>query len=332
VLARALTLLVLTPALAAAEPVVHLRFAAIAPDGTAWAREIRAFVREIESASNGRITMKFYLNGIAGDDLEIGARMRRDQLDGALSAGMLCQEAAPSMAVFRIPGMIQDRDEASHVLSRILPSMREQAGQHGMTLLSAAPLGKDVITSRVPIENLEGLRKLKIWIWDLDHAAIAYAQAMGLKVVALPVADAGRAYEEGRIDGFMGIPSAILGYQWFAKQLFMSQLPLSVLPGCVLMTAKSFDQLPAELQAVVRNAAAKAAARFADVTRVQDDQLLGGVFQRQGVRTVPVSGTFAAEFLAATRDARDRVGEKVVPKELLLKVQSMLADYRAEHH
>src|SRR4051812_49315438 len=114
--------LVAAAATAHADAPVQLRFAGIAPEGTGWGREARAFARQIETASEGRLTVHMYLGGIAGDDLEMGQRMRRDQLDGVLSAGTVCQEVAPSFKVFRIPGLIQDRGEISYVLTRLLPT------------------------------------------------------------------------------------------------------------------------------------------------------------------------------------------------------------------
>src|SRR5206468_969252 len=50
----------------AAEPVT-LRLATIAPDGTAWAREVRAFNRDVEALTHGQVRFKWYLGAIAGD-------------------------------------------------------------------------------------------------------------------------------------------------------------------------------------------------------------------------------------------------------------------------
>jgi TRAP-type transport system periplasmic protein len=317
---------------ARAEPVAYLRFAGIAPEGTAWAREAKAFAREIESASGGRLAVRMYLGGIAGDDREMGRRMRRDQLDGALSAGVLCEDVAPSLGVFRIPGLVQDRGEASYVLTRLYPALREEARAHGFILLGAASLGRDVVAARERVDSLEKLRKLRLWQWDLDHTAVAYSRAMGLQVVALPVSEAGRAYEEGRIDGFLAIPSAILGSQWFTKQLYLSQLPLPLLHGCVVMSAAAYDRLPTGLRDVVQAAAAKLGVRFAEVTGMQDAELLGGLLARQGVRSVPVTESFRVQFLEASRAARDRVAGQMVAPQLLAQVQAFLADYRSLHH
>ena len=49
----------------------ELRIATPAPDGTAWAREAKAFAREVELKTNGGLRMKFYWGGVAGDDVEM---------------------------------------------------------------------------------------------------------------------------------------------------------------------------------------------------------------------------------------------------------------------
>ena len=315
-----------------AEPSIHLRFATIAPEGTGWAREVKAFARDIENDSNGRVSMHVYLGGIAGDDAEMGRRMRKDQLDGALSAGMLCQEVAPAFAIFRIPGLMQDRAEGSYVLTRLFPLLREQAAAHGMRLLTSGSLGSDVVLTRVPIDSMETLAQAQAVDWDLDRTSVAFLRAMGFNVVPLPVSDAGKAYEEGKIDGFIAIPSAIFGFQWFTRQLYLSQLPFAQLHGCALMSSSTYERLPTEVRDVIETASVKFGLRISETTRVQDEELLGGLFEKQGVRSVPVSPTLRAQFLEAAHAARDRLGAQVVPTELLIKVQSFLADYRSMHH
>jgi TRAP-type C4-dicarboxylate transport system substrate-binding protein len=326
----ACSLVVLTGSIAEAE-VTKLRFAGIAPEGTAWAREVKAFVREIETVSEGKITVRAYLGGIAGDDLEMAKRMRRDQLDGVLSAGTACQEVAPAFLALRIPGLLTSRDEAGYVANRLVPLLREQARAHGAVLLALAPLGRDVVLSRAPIDSLEALRRLRLWQWDLEPATIAYSRAMGLAIVPLPVGDAGQAYEDGKIDGFIAIPTAIFGFQWFARRVFLSQLPFAPVYGCVLMSAASFDRLPPELREVVQAAAAKLGQRFAETTKLQDEQLLSGLFEKQGVTNVPVSDELRVRFLQAAHEARDKLAGQIVPADLLNRIQSLLADYRSEH-
>ena len=80
-------LLLATPAVA--EPTV-LRFSLVAPDGTAWAKELKAFAWDVERGTRGEVTIKLYFSGVAGDDFESLGRLQRGQLEGVEGA----QEAA----------------------------------------------------------------------------------------------------------------------------------------------------------------------------------------------------------------------------------------------
>ena len=100
-------------------------------------------------------------------------------------------------------------------------------------------LGPDVIFTRTPVHDLAGLRKLKLWRWDLDEIGIATSRDMGLNIVPLPVADAGRAYDDGRVDGFLAIPLASLAFQWSSRARYVTDLRGSYIWSCLVMTRGS---------------------------------------------------------------------------------------------
>ena len=80
-----------------------------------------------------------------------------------------------------------------------------------------------------------------------------------------------------------------------------------------------------------QDAATRAGAHFEDTGRRTDEALLGGLFAKQGAKSVPVTASFRAEYMAAARSARANVGDKYVPSQLMQRVMQMLADYRVEH-
>src|SRR3954471_2314864 len=102
---RAAAILALLAALPARadEPTV-LRLATVAPDGSAWAREFRSFSRRVETATEGRVRVKWYYNGVAGDEQEELDRIRRGQMDGA-AFGLFCDRLSPTIRVTRVPGL-----------------------------------------------------------------------------------------------------------------------------------------------------------------------------------------------------------------------------------
>jgi TRAP-type C4-dicarboxylate transport system substrate-binding protein len=323
--------LLLGPARAEEPQKFVLRVATVSPDGTAWAREAKAYDRDVELATKGALRIKFYWGGVAGDDVEVMDRIRKGQLDGAASGGPLCERLAPSTRVLGIPGLFQDRDEVAHVMHLLRPVLQKEAQHEGFYWVGSSTLGPAVIFSRNPIRTWTDLRATKLWEWDLFEYAIKSDRSMGLNVAALPLLDAKRAYDTKQVDGFLAIPAAALAFQWSTQARYITDLRTRYLITCVVMSSRAFDRLPVAFQQEIISAGAKVDARIEDVGRRLDDLLLNGLFAKQGLTPVPASERLRSEFFEATRQARLQLGEKVVSPELLARVVQMLSDYRAEH-
>jgi TRAP-type C4-dicarboxylate transport system substrate-binding protein len=326
-LALALAAAALVSVRAGAEP-IKLRFGTIAPTGSAWAHEFTAFARDVEAGTDGAVHIKIYFDGVAGDDTAVIDRIKRDQLDGSMGAES-CERLSPSMRVSGVFGLFQSREESKYVMTRLAPRIQAEALKAGFVNFGTAALGPEVIFSRRPIRDWNELRATSLFAWSLDGALVSQARALGMHVVPGALADAARLYEEGRVDGFIVIPTAALAFQYSALTRYVLPLPLSYREGCLYMSSRSFDALPLQAQEYIRAAAAKLRARLDDLNLRQDTALLGGLFAKQGVTLVPVSDTLRLDFFARARELRAQ--NHVVPDELLELVQSWLADYRVIH-
>jgi TRAP-type C4-dicarboxylate transport system substrate-binding protein len=330
-LAAAGLALVALPASAPAEPTHVLRMATIAPDGSEWARLERSFARDVEHDTEGEVAVKWYFGGIAGGETDMIERIHRGQLDGSASGGMMCQRLAPSMRVMRIVGLFQSRDEAAHVLARLRPRLDGEFARNGFANLGEAGVGSDIIFSRTPVRSLEELQKLRFWVWDLDDVWQRELPLMGVTTVPLSPEAAGPAYDDGRSDGFLAITTAALAFQWSTRARYYSDLRVGYMMGCMVVSQAAFDPLPMRAQQAVRAAAAKFMMRMESMGQQQETALLGGLFERQGLKRVNVSDTFRSAFFAEARAARDKLGSALAPTALLTEVNGWLADYRAEH-
>jgi TRAP-type C4-dicarboxylate transport system substrate-binding protein len=307
-----------------------LRLATSAPDGTPWARQLKNAGVGIAEGTHGAIKVKWYFGGIAGDELEMADRMGKGQLDGVASGGPLCARIAGSMRVLGMPGLFQSRDEAAYVMHMLRPTLVDEAQKAGFALLITSGLGPAVIFSRKPIHNMTELRATKLWTWELNEVEVVAERAMGINIAPGSLLGASKAYSTGAVDGFLGVPSATLAFQWSTQARYFTDLRTSFLTACVVVANRAFDRLSIEQQNVVREEFAKGDARFEDLGRRMDDELLGSLFAKQGMVPVPVSESFRSQFFDAARKARERVGE-VVPQSLVARVLQMLVDYRATH-
>jgi TRAP-type C4-dicarboxylate transport system substrate-binding protein len=313
---------------AAAEPRA-LKLATVAPDGTLWVRELRAALRGVEEITDGAVRVKLYVGGVAGDETEMYERIKMGQLDGIASAGVLCDRVSPTLRAIAIPGLFQTREEGVAVSARLAPVMEEEAHGEGFALLGVTTLGQDVLFTKAPVRSLAELRKQRLWRWDGDLAGIETARAMGLTIVPTPLHEAARAFEAGRLDGFMAIPTAALAFQWSARTRYLTSLRVGHLNGCIVVADRAFDRLPVEHQQAMRAAVTKLAGRLDEISRREDGELVGGLFERQGLTAMAPSAAFRGDFFAAAGKARAALGEAVVPRAVIDRVLKALSEVRA---
>jgi TRAP-type C4-dicarboxylate transport system substrate-binding protein len=319
-----------TASTASADAVV-LRMGTAAPEGTAWAREGHAIERDIAELTHGQVRMKWYLGGIAGDEMMMLDRIKREQLDGVASGGMMCQKLAPTMRALRVVGLFQNRDESAYVAGRLKDTLDAEFLKAGFINFGELGVGPDVLFSKTPVASMAELKKTRLWIWDLDDVYRLMLGEMGLHVVPRPLDKASAAFEQGELDGFVAVPTAALAFQWSTQVRYFTDLRPSFLRGCLIIASRAYDQLSVDGQQAVRKAAARVLARLEEIGRAQDEELLGRLFEKQGLKRVPVSEGFRAEFFAAAQAARERLAGRLVPGALMQRVLGLLADYRAMH-
>ena len=313
---------------ASAEPHV-LRIATAAPDGSGWARELKAVTRELEATSGGQVSIKWYFGSLAGNELEVESRIRRRQLDGVASGGMLCMRLAPTMRVSRIPGLFQTRDEVMHVLNRLHTEIDGELGREGFVSLGWAGFGFDILFSRAPITSMAGLRAGKLWVWNLNPVLQAFERELGISFATGEPNDAARALRDQGLSGMIANPNVALAFQWSTEARYFTPLDVAFLPVCVLVSKASFEELDTESKEQLRAASAKMLARINLVSEDADRALLGGLFERQGLHRVALSAEFKRAFLDEARRARRALGDRLVPTALLDRVDGILAELRS---
>jgi TRAP-type transport system periplasmic protein len=322
-------LLALLGSRAALAESVRLRLSTPAPEGSAYARELHSFSREVVSRTDGHIDTKWYMGAITGDEFAQIEHMRRNQLDGAgLAIG--CEQLAPSLRTVRVVGLVRSRDEASLVISRLKPQIEREMAQAGFVPLGLGTLGSVVAITRTPVRRLEDIKKLRLWVWDKDEVQLRMLRAIGFHPVPMALEEGGAAYDDGRIDGFLAVPTVALAFQWSARARYFLDFPFGQIAACFVMSQRSLDALATEDRNAVAAAAAKLSVRIEDVGRALDAALLGQLLERQGLKRLQPDASFVSEFLEQLRIARERLDEKLVSHAAMDRVLGWLADYRAE--
>ncbi len=296
-----------------------LRVGTLVPDGTAWARELKAFAREADEAAG--VKVKLYWGGIAGDEHEMLARVRRGQLD-AVAAAAMCSELAPSLKVARLQGLFTSRDEHERLLRQI-PGVADEFKKSGFFSLGVAGMGPSIVFTREPVTSWEELKKLRLWRWDLDPVAWRQDALMGLTVVPGSVEGAAAAFDAGKVDGFVALAASALAFQWQSRAPHILPLELDYFDACFLIAQPAWDALSIDEQKALQAAGAKLQRRMELVGRDTDRIVLSGALSR-GVRAHPVP--------AATRDAFFREAKRTQARaQAELSVPAAALEFVVQH-
>jgi TRAP-type C4-dicarboxylate transport system substrate-binding protein len=325
------SILVMAGAAAADPQHLTVRIGSVAPDGSFWAKELRAMANEVNAATKGVVTVKMYFGGIAGDEVQMLERIERGQLDGAASGGTICMDQSPLMRAVGIRGVFASREESNYVMNRLRPAIEQEFKRGHFIYVAATSLGPDMVFSKKPVRTMDELRTLRVFHWNIDKRGTMVSEAMGFKAVQMPIEEAARALDEDRIDSVFIQPGGLLAFQWTGLVHYYLDMPIGWTYGCLVVSSKTYERLTLEQQQILKAAGAKAASRIDAVGEKQDQELLQSVFPRQGVKAVPPDASMHAQFLAVARQARDKLGDKLIDAQTLQNILAMLADYRAEH-
>jgi TRAP-type C4-dicarboxylate transport system substrate-binding protein len=316
------------PAAADGEHVI--RISSIAPEGTAYARALRALSADTLTETQGRVRIKTYFGAVAGEEHDAWGRVQRGQIDGVASAAMLCEQLSPTMRVMRLPGLFRNREEAVAILNRIKPLTDKEFEKAGARNLGGVMVGPVILFTREPLHNLAEMRQHTMWIWDADKVMTPVYPVLGFSVLPLPIYEAAHAFEQKRHDGFVATPAAALAFQWSTLARYYEPMPIAYLVGCLVVANRAFDELTLSDQRALQGAAAKAIIHIDEAGRDMDAQLLGGLFEKQGLHQVAVSNQLLVEYdVAAVRARAELMAHRKVDPELVGKVEQMLAELRA---
>jgi TRAP-type C4-dicarboxylate transport system substrate-binding protein len=105
--------------LAASLPPVQaltLKLATLAQEGSPWVEELRQVAWQWERVSGGRVRLKIYAGGVAGEEPDMLRKLRIGQLQGAALTQLGLGELEPDILTISVPFLVRDEGELDLLL------------------------------------------------------------------------------------------------------------------------------------------------------------------------------------------------------------------------
>jgi TRAP-type C4-dicarboxylate transport system substrate-binding protein len=307
-----------------------LKIATLAPEGSAWMREMRAVAVEIDRRTDGRVRLKFYPGGVMGNDKTVLRKMRAGQLQGgAFTSGSLAS-VYPDLELYGIPLLFRSRDEVDYVRSRMDAGMIAGLENAGLSAMAINDQSFAYLMSQKPAREVADLEGAKVWIQEGDAMSLTGFGLAGVSPVQLSLADVYTALQTGLVDTIAAPLIGAIALQWHTKVRYVTDVPLSYLTGALVIEGRAFGSLTSEDQRVVREAVREAAGRL-DAETLRGEAGARKALEAEGIEFVSPATPEEVERWhdMARRTVQKLRTEGVYSEAVIDEIERHLAEYRS---
>ncbi len=313
----------------AAQAATTIKIATVAPDGTAWMREMRAGADALKKRTGDRVEIKYYPGGVMGDEPSVLRKIKIGQLQGGAFTGGELSAIVKDAQIYSLPFVFKNQEEVDKVRAQLDPLLKKSFQQAGFEAVGISGGGFAYLMSVKDIRNKDDLKAAKVWLPQGDRIAEAGFKAGGVTPIPLPLADVYTSLQTGLIDTAANTPAGAIAFQWHTKIKHMIDLPLTYVVGILVIDKKVVDGLSADDQKALNEELGAAFSRLEKINR-EDNLQARGALEKQGVAifTPNAEETKAWEALGAAA-RKDLAGQNEVTPEMAAALDKALAAARA---
>ena len=306
-----------------------LRMGTLAPKNSLYHRQLVEIGEawRATQASNSKFVV--YADGSQGGEAEMARRMRVGQLNGALLSVVGLREIEPSISALQsMPLLFKSWDEVDFVREKMRPAMEKKFLDKGFVVLAWGDAGWVRFFSKEPAFKPDDYQRMKFFAWGGEAEQQEIMKSMGYTPVPLETSDILPSIQTGMINVVPSTPYFALASQIYMSAPNMLEINWAPIVGALVITKKSWDELPAESQAAMRSAADKAGAQIRTKARQEVEEAVEAMKKRGLTVNKP-----NAEQMRAWQELADKLYPKIrgtlVPAETFDEVMRHLKTYRA---
>ncbi|UCH29122.1 MAG: TRAP transporter substrate-binding protein DctP [Myxococcales bacterium] len=305
----------------AASPMV-IRFASLAPPGSAFMKVMKAWNRSLKEGTEGRVELRFYSGGSQGDERDFIRKVRAGQMDAAgVSTTGLGMVARPVL-VLASPGLITEYEQLERTRAALNERFVKLFESNGFVLLNWGEAGKNRLFSMEPFEKPEDLKKLRPWAWKDDPVFAEFVNVIGANPVRVGAPEVYGGLQTRMLDTVPVSALAAVAMQWYTRLNYMAKQNFGIIIGGSVIKKEKFYALSEHDQKVLLETSERAA-RAGDKLARRDDQRAYDSLIKRGITLVDTSPHKAAWDAAAAQTRKNLTG-RLYSKSLLEAVEEVV--------
>ena len=303
-----------TPAQAQGSTLVKL--ATLVPEGSVWDKTLRDMGAEWNTATQGRVSLRVYPGGVAGDEPDLVRKMRIGQLQAAAITTAGLASIDPAFQMFNIPMFFDSYPELDAVLNTMTPILKQRLETKGFVLLNWGHGGWVYFFSKSPVHSIDDLKKTKMFTWAGDDWMVQRWRENGFQPVPLAATDILTGLQTGMIDSYPTTPLLGLTLQWYKHTPYMVGIGLAPLVGGLVITKQAWNKLSEPDRAKVLAACQRVETRLKLEVPRQDTTAIVEM-QKRGLTIVKVPPADVAQYRSTAQQFASAMRGATVPADIL---------------
>ncbi len=318
----------LTPGSEAQAPVL-IRMATLVPDGSSWHLILKETADRWKQASGGRVSVRLFPGGVAGDDPDVVRKMRLGTLNAGVLTSVGVAEIDKAVYAIGIPLMYESYDEVYFVHEKMRPKLEASLEAKGFVALNWVDGGWVHFFAKKPVAVPDDLRALKLFSWAGDAEAVEVWRSVGFNPVPLPSTEIATALQTGLVEALGSPPQVAVISQFFNHATYMTALRWQLLQGATIISKASWEKIPAELRPQLLEIAREAGARLQQEIKDAEAKDIEAM-KKRGLSVVPVSAAQKAQWQKLTESLYPRIRGRIVPAEAFDEALRYRDEYRRQ--
>ena len=168
---------------------ITIKLATITPDNTPWNDALYAGVERIEKLVNGRVRVRVYGNGLAGDESEVLRKMRLGSVDAGIFTAIALKSVVPETLVFSLPYFIKTQEDLEKVMKELMPDFNKSFAKNGYKVLGWAFSGWVYMFYKNDIRTPDQVHNVRLGISPSEPELQAAWQSLGFRVSTVSFSD-----------------------------------------------------------------------------------------------------------------------------------------------
>ncbi|MGE5343850.1 MAG: TRAP transporter substrate-binding protein DctP [Candidatus Omnitrophota bacterium] len=322
-----IVLLIIMLALANAVQAVVIKMGTIAPLRSPWVDEIRALDQEWRKITGGKVEIKIFAGGIAGNEEDMVRKIKMGILGGAVFTNIGITQIYPDAYVLNMPFAMDSDAELDYVLKKLTPGFEKEIEKKGFTVLTWAKSGWLYFFSKRPIIYPEDLKKHKLSFATGTPEMEQSWKKSGYHVIPTDLKDLLMALQSGMLDAAY-LPALLAASgQYFPLIPNMSPLKVAPLVGGIVVSNQVWAQVPDQYKKEMIAAAQRVAADlFQKTDKLEKDAL--DMMKKHGLIINKVPPDAPAKWKAETAKGLDELIGKAFSKDVYDKLIQALNEFR----